>query len=68
MATFNEVQYMIFDELKLGSDDSVFNTDHILFLMKNFRSVLIKQKYTDAKDRNQTGKQRKYYQLYKNRS
>ena len=49
MATFNEVQYMIFDELKLGSDDSVFNTDHILFLMKNFRSVLIKQKYTDAK-------------------
>lgn len=49
MATFNEVQYMIFDELKLGSDDSIFNTDHILFLMKNFRAALLKQKYTDAK-------------------
>ena len=33
MAKFNEVAYIILDELKQKSDDSSFNIDHIVFIM-----------------------------------
>jgi hypothetical protein len=49
MATYNEIAYMIYDKLGLSSDDSRFNIDHIFFLMKSFRTVLLKRQYTDAK-------------------
>ena len=49
MATFNQIAYMIYDELGLGSDDGKFNIDHVLFLMGNYRSYILKQQYTNAK-------------------
>lgn len=49
MAKFNEVIYMIFDTLKIKSDDSSINTDHIAFLMLNYRTMLLEQRYTDQK-------------------
>ena len=38
-----EIVYMILDELKMASDDSFFNEDHIIFLCKKYRSLLIKK-------------------------
>jgi hypothetical protein len=47
--TYNEIVYMILDELKLRSDDSPFNRDHVVFLMNNFRALLLKQRYGDMR-------------------
>ena len=49
MSTFREIGYMIYDELKLSSDDSYFNIDHVYFLMNKWRSFILKQKYSDVK-------------------
>ena len=49
MATFNQIAYMIYDELGLGSDDERLNIDHIFFLMGYYRSYILKQQYTNAK-------------------
>lgn len=49
MAKFNEIAYIILDELKQKSDDSSFNIDHIVFIMLQYRSLLLKQRYTDQK-------------------
>lgn len=49
MAKWNEIAYLILDELKLKSDDSSFNVDHIVFLMLQYRTLLIKQRYVDQK-------------------
>jgi hypothetical protein len=48
-ATYEQVAYMVYDELKLGSDDSYFNIDHVLFLMNNYRALILKQRYSDIK-------------------
>lgn len=47
--TWRELIYMINDELKLSSDDSSFNEDHIAFLVGKYRAYLLKQKYSDLK-------------------
>ena len=47
--TWRELIYMINDELKLSSDDSYFNEDHIAFLVSKYRALLLKQKYSDLK-------------------
>ena len=47
--TYNEVMYMILDELKLNSDDSYYTPEHILFLMNKYRTFLLKQRYADIK-------------------
>lgn len=49
MSTFNEIAYLIYDKLGISSDDSRIEIDHILFMMKNYRTYLLKQQYTDAK-------------------
>ena len=49
MSTFNEIAYLIYDKLGISSDDSKIEIDHILFMMKNYRTYLLKQQYTDAK-------------------
>ncbi len=36
---------MVLDELKLMSDDSSFNEDHVAFLLGKYRSFLLKQTY-----------------------
>lgn len=40
---------MINDELKIASDDAVFTTDHIMFLISKYRAFLLKQRYADVK-------------------
>lgn len=45
MSTYSEVTSMVLDELKVNSDDSYFNEDHVMFLIDKYRSFLIQQKY-----------------------
>ena len=48
--TWREVIYMVLDELKGMSDDFAFTEDHIAFLLGNYRSFILKQRYyTDIK-------------------
>ncbi len=49
MSTYKEIIYLILDELKLSSDDSTFTEEHILYLINNYRSFLLKQRYSDIK-------------------
>lgn len=44
--TLREIIYMIMDELKLMSDDSSFNEDHIKFLVNKYRAALLYQQYS----------------------
>ena len=43
--TLREIVYMIMDELKIMSDDSYFNEDHIKFLVNKYRVYLLNQTY-----------------------
>lgn len=49
MTTYRQITYMIMDELKLSSDDSIITEDHIIFLANKYRSFLLKQRYSDIK-------------------
>jgi hypothetical protein len=55
MATYKEIIYMCLDELKINSDDSYFEEEHVLFLMDKFRAFLLKQRYSDVKKQMATG-------------
>lgn len=46
---WNEIVYMVLDELKISSDDSTFNEDHIIFLLSKYRAFILKQRYSDIK-------------------
>ena len=50
MATWNEIAYIIQDKLKLKSDDSSVTIDHIVFLMLQYRTILLERKYRDQKN------------------
>lgn len=49
MATLKELTYMVLDELKLSSDDSYFNEEHVIFLIGKYRGLFLKQLYKDGK-------------------
>lgn len=49
MATYSELIYMVSDEIKSVSDDSIITEDHIKFLLQKYRAFLIYQKYKDIK-------------------
>ena len=49
MNTYKEIVYMVLDELRILSDDSTFNENHIIFLASKYRSLLLKQKYSNIK-------------------
>ncbi len=49
MQTYRSMIYMVFDELKINSDDSVWETDHVVFLLNKYRAFLLKQRYKDLK-------------------
>lgn len=49
MATLRELIYMVLDELKLSSDDSFFNEEHVAFLINKYRSFILKQQYKDIR-------------------
>lgn len=44
--TYREIVHLILDELKITSDDSIFNQDHVIFLLGKYRAFLLKQRYT----------------------
>lgn len=49
MSTYRQLTYIVLDELKLVSDDSHFQEEHILFLLDKYRVFLLKQKYSDIR-------------------
>lgn len=49
MSTYKELVYMVFDELRVSSDDAQFTEDHLMFLLNKYRAFLLKQRYSDIK-------------------
>lgn len=49
MSTYRELVYLVLDELKLTSDDALFNEEHVMFLLGKYRGSLLKQQYKDIK-------------------
>ena len=49
MSTYREIVYMCSDQLKIASDDSYFTEDHILYLVKKYRALLLTQRYKDVR-------------------
>lgn len=49
MSTYRELTSMVLDELKLTSDDSFFQPEHVMFLLDKYRGAILKQRYSDIK-------------------
>jgi hypothetical protein len=49
MTKYRELVYMILDKVKGSSDDFYYTEDHIIFLLNKYRSLLLKQRYSDVK-------------------
>lgn len=49
MTTYRELIYIILDELKIQSDDSYFEEEHIMFLINQYRPLILKQRYSDIR-------------------
>lgn len=49
MATYRELTYFVLDSIKLVSDDSHFQEEHVLFLLDKYRAFIIKQRYSDIR-------------------
>lgn len=49
MSTYRQIIYMVLDQLKLISDDATYTEEHVLFLAKEYRGFLLKQRYSDIK-------------------
>lgn len=49
MTTYRELVNMILDELKLISDDSIYQEEHVIFLLDKYRMFILKQRYGDIR-------------------
>ena len=49
MSTYREIVYLILDELKIASDDSFIQPEHVIFLLDKYRGMLLYQKYENIK-------------------
>ncbi len=49
MSTYREITFTILDELKLASDDSFIQPEHVIFLLDKYRGMLLYQKYENIK-------------------
>lgn len=47
--TYREAIYMVLDMLKIASDDSYWEEEHIVFILNKYRSILLSQKYKGIK-------------------
>lgn len=47
MSKYKDLVYMVMDQLKIISDDSIITEDHVIFLLSKYRAFLIKQQYLD---------------------
>ena len=50
MATFKEIVYMCLDILKERSDDAYYTEEHIIFLAKKMRALLLSRKYKGSRN------------------
>lgn len=58
MTTYRELVNMILDMVKVISDDSIIQQEHVIFLLDKYRAFLLKQKYDDVrKSMSQSNKQ-----------
>ncbi|WP_308245486.1 hypothetical protein [uncultured Prevotella sp.] len=59
-----EIVYMVLDLAKANtSDDSFFNEDHVLFLLKKYRSFLIKKEQEKLKTTTDIASEFEYQQI-----
>lgn len=58
-----EVVYQVLDELKSVSDDSFWTEEHIIFLIKKYRSFLIKKEQEKEKSTTDTASEFEYQQI-----
>lgn len=49
MTTYKELINIVLDELKLISDDSIFQPEHVMFLLDKYRGFILKQRYSDIR-------------------
>lgn len=49
MSTWREMIFMVLDEIKMSSDDSIYTKDHIAFLLSKYRSYIINSTYYNQK-------------------
>lgn len=49
MTTYRQLVYTIFDELKILSDDTVWESEHIVSMLNKYRALLFTQKYKGKK-------------------
>ena len=49
MSTYKEIAYMVLDELKSASDDRYYEIEHVVYLLDNYRSLILKQRYGDVR-------------------
>jgi hypothetical protein len=47
--TLRELVYITLDELKIASDDSFFNENHVRFLLNKWRAKILKQEHESKK-------------------
>lgn len=58
-----ELVYQILDEIKLISDDTIITEDHVIFLIKKYRSLLIKKEQEKEKTSTDTSSEFEYQQI-----
>ena len=49
MQTYGELVHFVIDTLKIISNDSIVQEEHILWLLDKYRSMLLKQRYSDVR-------------------
>lgn len=49
MTTYRQLIYLVLDELKVTSDDSFIQPEHVLLLLDHYRTFILKQRYNDIK-------------------
>ena len=59
----SELTYMVLDELKFLSDDSLYTEGHIIFLLKKFRAFLIKKEQDKEKASTDVASEFEYHQI-----
>ena len=47
MKTYRDIVFLITDSLSKFSDDSTWETDHIIAEINKYRALLVKQRYLD---------------------
>lgn len=49
MSTYRELVHIVLDKLKLSSDDSFYNEEHVIFLLGKARGLVLKNQYKDVR-------------------